>query len=348
MKIQEQVNLKPYNSFQLECIADYFCVVESISDFIQLSKSEIYKNQARLILGWWSNILLTKPNYPWLVIKNEIMGKNINEETEESITVQLWAWENRDNVVQRSLENNLHGIENLISIPGSVGAAPMQNIWAYGCEVKDVIINVQWIDLPSGSEVILANYECDFRYRESIFKHELKDNFFITHVTIKLHKYIPSTYFPKIHYWAIQEKLQEAYGQDALDVQITPKIVADTIAQIRESKLPDRKKLGTAGSFFKNPIVSKEKFKKLTSISPEISWYESGDQIKINAWQLIDLAWLKWLQHGNVGTYHKHALVLVNNGGWTWEELLELAARIQKIVKETYDVEIVPEVNYVD
>lgn len=348
MNIQEQINLKPYNSFQLDCVADYFCEIESSEEFEELATTEIYNRNPVLFLWWGSNILLTSNVYKWIVVKNEIRGKKIIEENDESVTIKVWAGENRNSFVEWSLDQWYCWCENLISIPWTVWAAPMQNIWAYGAEIKDMIMNVQWFDLPSNTEIILAKYECKFGYRESIFKHDLKDKFFITHVTITLKKYRPSNYFPQISYGAIQQKLEEMYWDDNLDIKLTPTLVATTIAKIRASKLPDWKKIWTAGSFFKNPIVSKEKYKKLQSLDPTIKWYPLETwEIKLNAGQLIDLAGLKWLQHGNVWTYHKHALVLVNHGNWTWEELVELSARIQKIVKQTFDIEITPEVNFI-
>jgi len=366
MKILEHIDLQPYNTFKISCVARYFVVVESAEDVIELSKTDIYKDNKKLFLGGGSNILLTQETYDGLVIKNEIRWKKVIEETTASITVKIWAGENRDTIVQRAVSQGYTGVENLVSIPGTVWAAPMQNIWAYGVEIKDLVHNVMGIDLPSQTEIILASYECEFGYRESIFKHSLKDKFFITHVTFVFGKYDPKTYFPIISYGAIQDKLAEIADGD--DLAVTPELIASAVAQIRESKLPNRKEIGTAGSFFKNPTVTKEKYKQLQSIEPSITWYPepaipspSDDEggtvgrglgwgwlIKLNAWQLIDLAGLKGLQHGNVGTYHKHALILINQSNGTGAEIVQLASRIQKIVRETFGVEIVPEVNYID
>lgn len=353
MNIQKNVELKSYNTMKVSCIADYFCIVQTKDDFIELQNEKIYQSHKKLFLGWWSNLLFTKPIFEWLIIKNEIFSKEIIEETNEYVVIQVWAWENRDQFVHRTLQKWYVWLENLVSIPGTVWAAPMQNIWAYWVEVKESIINVQWIDLPSKTEIILAAYECNFWYRKSIFKHELKDKFFITHVTFKLEKYRPNNYFPMIDYWAIQSKLNKQSEDELNDKPLTPKIVADCIAEIRAWKLPDRTSIGTAWSFFKNPIVSKHKYKELLHLEPSIKGYEidfewkSIQMYKLNAGQLIDLAWLKWMQHWNVWTYHKHALILINNGKWTWKEVVELSERIQSIVKETYDIDIEPEVNFV-
>lgn len=365
MKIQTNVNLKPYNSFQLDCLARYFVIIESEADFLELMSTDIYQKNKNIIIWGGSNILLTQDIYEWLVIKNEITWKEIIDETDTQVTINVWWWENRDGFVWWAIERDFCGMENLVSIPGTVWAAPMQNIWAYGVEIQDLVQNVAWIDIPSATHIILANYECNFWYRDSIFKQALKNNFFISHVTVVLDKYNSQTYFPNISYGAIQDKLSQI--SHWVDLQLTPKLIAGVIASIRESKLPDWREIGTAGSFFKNPVVSKEKYKQLQSLDPSIKGYpiskqtnippikgveyskaDSGGLIKLNAWQLIDLAGLKGLQHGNVGTYHKHALVLINNGQWTGQELVELATRIQNIVKESFDIEIIPEVNYVD
>ncbi len=351
MKFQENIDLSSYNTFQVSCLAKYFCVVESKEDFLKVIETEIYQNNKILFLGWWSNILLTQDTYDGLVIKNEIKGKEVITEDDDEMVIKVWSGENRDSFVKRSIKKGLYGIENLISIPGTVWAAPMQNIWAYGVEVGNLISNVGWIDLPSKAEIILAQYECNFGYRNSVFKQELNKLFFIDSVSFRLKKYSPESYQAHNEYWAIKTKLEEKWIDDD---QITPIVMAETIAEIRESKLPDRKSTGTAGSFFKNPIVSKEQHKKLQQLDSSIKGYplsfegKNIPMVKLNAGQLIDLAWLKGLQQGNVGTYHKHALILVNNWGWTWKELVALSQRIQKIVFESFGVKIEPEVNFVD
>jgi len=351
MKFLENIDMRPYNTFQVPCLAKYFVVVESKEDFLEVLESEIYKNNKVLFLGGWSNILLTQDSYDGLVIKNEIKGKEIIQETDDEVTLAVGAGENRDSFVKRSIKKWRYGLENLISIPWTVGAAPMQNIWAYGVEVGDRVSNVGWIDLPSKTEIILANYECNFWYRESVFKYELNKLFFITTVSFTLKKYRSETYVPILEYWAIKAKLEE---QGIDDKEVTPMIMADTIAEIRAGKLPDRKSTGTAWSFFKNPIVSKDQYKNLQQLDSTIKGYpiefewKQVPMMKLNAGQLIDLAWLKGLQQGNVWTYHKHALILVNNWWGTWKDLVALSERIQKIVLETFGVSIEPEVNFVE
>ena len=320
MNIQENVNLQPYNTFHLECIADHFVEITKIEDFHELMQTQIFQDNPRLILGWGSNILLSSERFEGLVIMNNILGKEIIEQDDTSITIQVWAGENRNDFVRRSIEQGYSGIENLVSIPWSVGAAPIQNIWAYGVEAKSVITNVKAIMIPpvkgvdtpkwngevSGgleSEVSkprlqsdlvkLSNSQCNFSYRSSIFKTELKDQTFITHVVFKLQKYNQDSYIPTISYGAIRDKLSEkspliqgewrsqrvcpgAKGDLGGFENLDPHLLATTIADIRASKLPDRTKIWTAWSFFKNPIVSQEIFDKLQSQFPNLKWFPTN------------------------------------------------------------------------
>ena len=409
MHIEQKVNLQPYNTFHLECRADHFVEIKTIDDLHELIDTQVFKDSERLILWWGSNILLTQDHFDWLVIKNSISWKEILEEDASSITIQVWAGENRNDFVRRSIDQWYCGIENLVSIPGAVGAAPMQNIGAYGGEVKSVIQNVhcvrigppdtRWTPLEAGErvpwgegvdttdwkEVVeggllkLNNDQCSFSYRSSIFKTDLKDKVFITHVTFKLDKYTPTTYEPTISYGAIRDKLAECSPKGELSEGlrgVTPEDIAKVVASIRSAKLPDRTQIGTAGSFFKNPIVSQAIFDKLQIQFPELRWFPTDSPlvtrwmtksenvpwgkggpggicepdsrcIKLSAWQLIDLAGLKWLTQWQVGTYKNHALVLVNHGWGTGKELTDLAKHIQDTVYNAFGIILEPEVNYV-
>ncbi len=344
MNIEKNVNLKQYNTFQFPCIVDSFVAITSTEQFCELLSQEEYKNaKKKLYLWWWSNILLTKDRFEWLVIKNEILWKEIINENDTAVTLRIWWWENRDAFVQRSIEQWYCWIENLISIPWSVWAAPMQNIWAYGVEVQSVIDSVEYIDSESWKSIkTLENDQCKFCYRHSIFKETLKGKAFITHVTITLQKYNPETYTPHIKYWAIQERLSTHSWP------ITPTLVAETIASIRESKLPNRQTLWTAWSFFKNPVLPNDvaeeilaKHDNLVSY-PSIPWHT-----KLSAWQLIDLAWCKWINKWTVWTYEKHALVLIHKWWGKWEEIVRLANEIIETVKGKFWVTLTPEVNYI-
>lgn len=346
--MQTDINLRPYNTFHLDCTAKLFVTITNHVDFLEVVKSKEFQDNKCFILGGWSNILLTKERFDGIVIKNEIMGKEIVEHGEWFVVIKVGAGENRDEFVQRAIDQGYCGIENLVSIPGNVGAAPMQNIWAYGIEAKAIIESVEGIDYSDSMQPVFktrSNQECLFGYRDSIFKQELKSKVFITHVTFILPIYDPVDYHPVVSYGALKEKLEGVSANN-----ITPRLIADTISAIRASKLPDRTVLGTAGSFFKNPIVDKETYEFLTEKNPKINGHlhdNATQSYKLNAWQLIELSELKGITQWAVGTYKNHALVLVNHGWGTGEQLLELAQYIQSTVYEKFKVTLEPEVNLV-
>lgn len=342
MNIQKEINLQPYNTFQFPCIASDFIKIESIEDFQQLLHTDCYKTSSKkLFLGGGSNMLLTTDRFDGLVIKNEIMGITVLEQTKETVTICVWWWENRDEFVHWSIENGYCGIENLVSIPGSIWAAPMQNIWAYWVEVWTFIKSVSYCDTTTWSTTTIDADNCTFGYRHSIFKDKLKEKALITHVTFTLQKYDPERYDPKVHYGAIAEKIT-TYDT------ITPGIVAKTIADIRASKLPDRKSLWTAWSFFKNPIISEKEAQGIIEKYNELVTYPGGkNMLKFSAWQLIDKAWCKWIIQWNVWTYWNHALILVHHWWWTWKEIVDLAQHIANTVEKKFWIVLVPEVNYV-
>ncbi len=359
MVILEHVNLQSYNTFQISCIARYFCEVTSTQDILELMKSDVYSKNKKLFLWWGSNILLTKPTFDWLVIKNNIVQKDVAKTfvPEDFVTIKVWGGENRNNFVERTIDQWYCWLENLISIPGSVWAAPLQNIWAYGLEVEKYIVNVHGVDLTTWVEVILEHGDCEFWYRDSIFKRKLKHKYFITKVVFRLPVYNPETYSPIITYGGVKKYLEENHTDSSQQV-ISPRYIADAIAHIRASKLPDRSKIGTAWSFFKNPFVHQNTFKKLKKKFPELVWYPGQEiyypggiqkekLVKLSAGQLIDLAWFKWYTTWNVWTYKKHALVLINTWGGTWLEIELLAREIQDTVFDTFWIVITPEVNYV-
>ena len=355
MHTQENVSLLSYNTLQVECIARYFVEIATISELQKLVTIDIFKNHDHLIIGWWSNILLTSSHYDGIVIKNNILGKEIIEEDDETVTIKVGAGENWNTFVEWTLEQWYCWLENLISIPWSVGAAPMQNIWAYGVEAKSSIQDVELIELEAWELKSISNNECDFWYRSSIFKAELKNKVFISHVTFALSKYSAESYEPNITYGAIQEQLEKQWIQ-----QPTPKQVADIVRNIRASKLPDRTKIWTAGSFFKNPIIEQDLYEQLKKNYPNLITFPVEDtnslkseignrksKVKLSAGQLIDLTGLKWLTQWNVGTYKNHALILVNHGWGTWTQIEQLAKHIQEKVFKKFGVQLEPEVNYV-
>jgi UDP-N-acetylmuramate dehydrogenase len=266
MNLTTDTNLLPYNTFQFSCHTRYFCEITSNQDRQELITTQEFQSNPHLIIWWGSNILLTQDFFDGIVIKNSIMGREIVNHDNEHIYIRCGAGENRNDIVLRTIAQGRSGLENLVSIPGTIGAAPIQNIGAYGVEAKDVITHVEYSDLK-GNIYTLTNNECQFGYRDSIFKGELKGQYCISSVTIQLKIYIPSLYRPQIHYGAISWHLQHL-GKDL--TTITPRDVAEAVAYIRASKLPDRTIIGTAGSFFKNPVISESQYLALKEQFPDL------------------------------------------------------------------------------
>jgi len=335
--IKKDWSLKEYNTFGIDVFAKYFTVVENLEVLIEClewvddSKLDIF------ILGGGSNILLTN-KLDKLVLKNDIKGKTILFENHDFVELRIGAGEVWHNVVLYCVEQGWGGIENLSLIPGSIGAAPIQNIGAYGVELKDVFISLEALNLQTKKIETFEKSQCDFGYRTSIFKTSHKDQYVITSVTLKLMK---------------KPKLNTEYGiinDVLLDKGITDpsiKDVSNAVIDIRSSKLPDPKKLGNSGSFFKNPVVSKSVYDSL-SLEYNIPGYVvNADEVKIPAGWLIEHAGWKGKRVGDVGVHVNQALVLVNYGGGSGEDILDLSTRIQISVKEKFGIEIEPEVNLV-
>ena len=274
-----------------------------------------------------------------LVIKNSLPGIKIIKEDPYHSWIKVAAGEPWHPFVLYCVERNLAGIENLSLIPGLVGAAPMQNIGAYGVEIKDTCEEVEAVNMATGEEEIFNNAACEFGYRESIFKHKLKGQFLITAVTFKLNK----IFKPNIHYGDIKRTLEEMRVQE-----ITIKAVSDAVITIRSSKLPDPKVIGNAGSFFKNPVVSRKLFNTLISKNPLMPNYpQKNGEVKIPAGWLIEQCGWKGKVVGNTGAHKSQSLVLVNYGHATGHEIYDLALQIRQSVKEKFDIDITTEVNIV-
>lgn len=339
--IQNTVSLLPYTTFAVDVQADFFCEIHTEQDIFDLISTDVFATQQHIILGGWANILFTK-NFAWLVIKTSLLGKSIVQQDDTTVYIKAWAGENRHDFMMRSLQQWLVGWENLVLIPGQVWSAPVGNIGAYGKEAKDIIHEVEGIDLTTQEKKVRTNSECKFGYRDSIFKNELKNKVIITAVTFVFGKQT-SEYVPNIGYNDIQDVIAEKKLNPS---KITAQEVADIIITIREKKLPDRKKIGTAGSFFKNPIVSKDQYEILLLKYPQLKGNEiHGAQFKLSAGQLIELAGFKGKTVGNVGTYNNHALIIVNQGGASGPEIRAFAQSIQEKVQELFDVMLEPEVN---
>ncbi|BAX81288.1 UDP-N-acetylmuramate dehydrogenase [Labilibaculum antarcticum] len=332
--LRKNVALKNYNTFGIEANARYFFefdTTEEIQDF--LSKNDVINIQY-LLLGGGSNLLFTE-DFNGLVIHPMVKGIKIIEEDEDSVLVQVGANEDWDAFVGWSVENNLPGIENLSLIPGVVGAAPIQNIGAYGVEVKEVIDSVEAISIESNKKVTFNNAHCEFDYRYSVFKNEYKNQFIITHVNFRFSKQAQF----KVHYGAIAKEL-EAYDK------VNLKNIREVIIKIRESKLPDPKVLGNAGSFFKNPVVAKQEADALKAKHEDMPVYELNEtQSKLAAGWLIEQCDWKGKQIGDAGVHKDQALVIVNHGNAKGSEILELANEIKKSVLYKFGIKLEMEVN---
>ncbi|MEX2478703.1 MAG: UDP-N-acetylmuramate dehydrogenase [Gracilimonas sp.] len=335
--VKENFDLKEYNTMGVSANARYFASVASADELRQLLLQPDYIVIPKLMLGGGSNILFVN-DFEGLVIHLDIKGRKVIEEGEREVLLKIGAGENWHEAVMYAVENGWGGIENLSLIPGSVGAAPIQNIGAYGVELEEVFESLEAIDLETGVSKTFGKKECNFGYRESVFKNKLKGKYIITHVTLRLQK------DPEVNtsYRALSEQLEEK-GISEPGI----KDISKTVIEIRQSKLPDPADIGNTGSFFKNPVISVEAFEKLQKKYPEIPHYPAGNEIKIPAAWLIDQCGWKGRKIGDAGVHKVHALVIVNYGNATGPEIIELAEKIRSSVFEKFGVELIPEVNVV-
>ncbi|WKN33906.1 UDP-N-acetylmuramate dehydrogenase [Porifericola rhodea] len=343
MTIQENVSLKAYNTFGIEASARYFVETSSTKDLQQLIKTPLYQQQELFILGGGSNVLLTQ-NFEGLVVKMSIPGIEVVEENENEVVVRAGAGENWHEFVLHCIARGYGGIENLSLIPGTVGAAPMQNIGAYGVEIKDVFESLEAVDLQTAELKVFKHEDCKFGYRESVFKNVLKGKYIITQVSFRLSKQANIN----TSYGAIEETLKEMRSQSNYKARTAIEEVSEAVIQIRQSKLPDPKEIGNAGSFFKNPVLSAEKFQVLKTDYPQVPGYPLEDgSVKVPAGWLIEQCGWKGKKVGNTGVHSKQALVLVNHGNAQGNEVRKLAMQIKDSVWQKFEVEIMPEVNII-
>ncbi len=319
-----------YNTFSIPATADRYLVISQKQELLDIIEQGTLQNSPFFILGGGSNIVFTD-HYHGTILHLENKGINLLSENPETgdILIQAAAGENWDTFVQYCIANHWHGAENLTAIPGTVGASPVQNVGAYGVEAKDIIHSVQAIDTTTGQERTFLNDECQFGYRSSIFKKKYGNQYVVWSVTFRLQ----STYKPDIRYKALSEALTTA-GID----NPTPRQLSDTIATLRWSKLPRPEETGSAGSFFKNPIVTTDHYNQLKSCYPDIVAYPVPDGFKLAAGWLIEHAGWKGRSLGRCGVYHKQALVLVNLGGCTGNEVVALADAITADVQKLFGV----------
>ena len=328
------ISLRKYNTFGIDVNAEKFISYTSKEELKQILIDEKFQSDPKLILGGGSNILFTE-DFHGLVLHSAIKGIEIVGETKDQIIVKCGAGVVWDDLVEWAVANNYYGIENLSLIPGSVGAAPIQNIGAYGVEFCELFVKAEGYWLNTGQSFEIENKDCDFDYRYSVFKGPLKEKIVITTVYISLSK-VPEF---KLAYGAVKEKVKQLG-------ELNLKNVRKTIIEIRNSKLPDPAVIGNAGSYFKNPVITVDQFKNLKNLHPDIPNYPVKDEgyIKISAAWLIEKSGWKGKSLGQAGVHHKQALVLVNLGNATGKEILKLANKIKKDVNQKFNIPLHPEV----
>jgi len=331
---KENSSLKEFNTFSVDAKARFIIRFPSKRELLTFANWQHLRTFPWLILGKGSNILFTQ-NYEGVIIIPEIKGIDIAEESTKGVLVSAGAGENWDDLVKYCVENNFYGLENLSWIPGSVGAAPVQNIGAYGVEVKDVIEAVEYLDLTNNTLQLITPAECKFGYRDSIFKHDLKNKAIITSVTFRLTK---QANMLNTEYPALAKEIDK-FGEKNLSN------VRKAVIALRESKIPDYNKTGNAGSFFKNPILDDAKVKELLATFPDMPVYDvSPTRKKISAAWLIEQAGWKGKRIGDAGVSEKHALVLVNLGKADGKDIYELASKIKEAVRSDFGIVLETEV----
>jgi UDP-N-acetylmuramate dehydrogenase len=334
MQIDSGVSLKPYNTFGLPAVAHTLVRITSDADVRRVVDHPVLGVAPKFILGGGSNIILTR-DMPQVVLKVEVRGMRVVSEHADAVVVEAGAGENWHEFVEFSLQQGLPGLENLALIPGTVGAAPVQNIGAYGVELKDRFQELDAVDLVTGRSVTLGSGVCAFGYRDSVFKHALAGRSLITRVRFRL----PRPWQPVLGYLELQKKMAET-GLAAPG----PRQVFDWVCAIRRAKLPDPATIGNAGSFFKNPVVTPEQCRDIIGRDPEIVHYPMADgSVKLAAAWMIDACGWKGKSVGQAGVYERQALVLVNRGAAIGSEVMTLARAIQESVYGRFGIRLEPE-----
>ncbi len=337
MEIQSNFSLKKYNTFGIDAKAREFAAVHSVDELRSVLREN--RGKRKFILGGGSNMLLTQ-DIDALVIHVDLKGKKVLKEDENHVWIQAQAGENWHEFVLYTIEKNYGGLENMSLIPGNVGTTPIQNIGAYGREIKDTFVSCDALNIETLEMRTFHLDQCAFGYRESVFKNSEKDKYIITSVVFKLTKH--------------SHQINTAYGDIQAELakhnvtEPTIKDVSNAVIAIRQSKLPDPKELGNSGSFFKNPVIAKSDFDKIHAKFPDMKFFPVSDtQVKVPAGWLIEKAGLKGKRFGDAGVHKNQALVLVNYGNATGQEILDVAKIVQDTVKEMFGIAIEAEVNVV-
>lgn len=335
MKIEENYSLLAHNTFGIDVKTRWFVSYDNEEELFRILSDEYFLSMPYLHIGLGSNLLFLG-DYEGVVLHSTISGIEVIAENDQTVEVRVGAGVEWDSFVRYAVDQGWSGVENLSGIPSQVGAAVVQNIGAYGCEIKDVVLSVSACNIATKELVRFSREECHYAYRYSIFKGEKKGEYIITDVVLKLSKQGACS----IEYGNLKEVLA---GKE-----INPRTVREAVIHIRDSKLPDPKVFGNAGSFFMNPYVTREKFDDLKRSYPEMPFYPVSDQeVKVPAGWLIDRCGLKGFQQGNAAVHDRQALVLVNKGNATGKEIAELAELVKNTVLETFGISLVPEVTYV-
>ena len=338
MRIEENYSLEQYNTFHLPVKSRWFMEYDNEEELVRILRDEYFQENISLHIGEGSNLLFLN-DYNGIIVHSKMKGILVTKETEDSVFIRVGAAEKWDDVVAYTTKNGWGGIENLSLIPGEAGAAAIQNIGAYGVEIKDVIETVEAYNQLSFEKRIFTNEECNYAYRHSFFKDEQNDPHIVTHITLRLSKK-PHTFH--LHYGNLKDEL----GTD--QAALTPALVREAVIAVRKKKLPDPDELGNAGSFFMNPIITIEAFEQLKAQYPEMPSYAGADgHVKLSAGWLIEQCGFKEKSLGAVGVYEKHALVLVNHGGAEGYEIALFAESIRTAVSNRFEVELIPEVKYI-
>lgn len=336
MKILKNISLKAYNTFNIDVKASDYAEANDLTELVNFVKEGHLRDKNVLILGGGSNILFSG-DFDGLVIRNRIEGIEVKEQGVDMVLVKAGAGVVWDDLVHHCIDHGYGGIENLVLIPGSVGASPIQNIGAYGVELKDVFHSLEALDVNSGDIRSFGKEECVFAYRDSIFKKELKGKYIILSVSLLLSR----DHDPDISYGAILDELK-AMGVDRPGIRE----VGEAVTAIRQRKLPDPEEVGNAGSFFKNPVITEKKYHEIRNRYPDMPSYKGAlGLVKIPAgWMIEQCAW-KGQTLGNAAVHDRQALVLVNKGNATGKEVLRLARRIKASVFDEFGIDLEMEVN---
>jgi UDP-N-acetylmuramate dehydrogenase len=337
LRIQQDVELRHLNTFHVAARARHFTEITAAEQLPALCSWLRQHPMPHMLIGQASNILF-RQDYPGLIIEFNLKGVRVEAQDEEGVDIAVNGGEIWHDFVRYSLRQEWYGLENLSLIPGTVGAAPVQNIGAYGVELSRFVRYVDAVELDTGLPRRFSAADCEFGYRASIFKQALRDRYLISCVGMRLSRK-PA---PVLDYPALRQALSAVPA-----AELTPERISDTVCAIRRSKLPDPASLGNAGSFFWNPQVSAARFAELRQDYPEIPGYPEGDHVKIPAAWLIERCGWKGFRDGDVGVHQDHALVLVNHGNATGAALVALSERIQASVAERFGIRLVPEVRIV-